>query len=136
MSMRLRWVTISMLLLIACGDKVVPVSASVSPDGNVTALYKLHLFGGAAGGTGHCISIVPRVGKEHGCALLGASVCITKIYWRENELIVEYHGGEFTRVTRKVSFTGAAGGIVDYNLSVNEVHTYGPCLTENLPPAE
>jgi hypothetical protein len=114
----------------SCGDKIVDVATVPSPDGKVLAQYQKYYYGGAAGGTSHCISVMKAAGEDKkDCVLLGVSTCITKIHWQDHNLIVEYYLGEFARMTNEISFADA-GERSTYRLIVKEVENGRPCLSE------
>jgi len=123
---------IAAIALVGCGDEIRDVASIQSPNGHVVATYKKYLFGGAAGGIGHCISISPIDERtERECPLLGSRVCIRQISWNGNELTVRYYNGMFTRITEKVLIKNRDDGAAEtYYLQLVEHDEDGNCMSE------
>ena len=93
------WVAIACVTLCACSaDKVIEVQRAVSPDGNVVAIYRQYLYGGAAGGVGHCVSIVslPDV-QTADCLLLASRPSRLTLTWHGDVLRVHYAKASITK---------------------------------------
>lgn len=100
------FLSVCLFLISSCADKKVRVADSVAPDGLVTAVYEKLYWGGAAGGTSHCVSLIRNSdGKEERCVLVGSSACVTGLSWMGDELIVTFYGGEFFENKRQSKFS-------------------------------
>ncbi len=116
--------------LTACGQRKVEAERVASPDRLVIAVYEKYYFGGAAGGTGHCISIIRNESDERSCELLGSRVCITSLGWEDDVLLVKYHDGEFVRKADTVSVPRHDGGSNQYHFRLIVDEGGEDCLSE------
>lgn len=86
-------------VLTACeSDKVIVVDRVISPDRRAAAVYRKYLYGGAAGGVGHCVSVSsPAEIDEADCLLLASRISDLKLLWSGNVLFVHYSDASITQ---------------------------------------
>lgn len=107
-------------VLVACSsgtDTVRIMAEVVSPDRQVVARYVQYLYGGAAGGIGHCISVSPTTGPaSEDCPVLGSHLEDVTLAWAGNTVVVRYSSGDVTRFREDVSVSGLNGRSSIYKL--------------------
>jgi hypothetical protein len=100
-------------------DRVVEMSRLPSPDGAVFAVYEQHLYGGAAGGIGHCISITASA-KEYlpDCMLLASSISGLRLTWNGRILNVHYRAASITEFRNEYFKNINKSGVVRYEIQL------------------
>jgi hypothetical protein len=113
-------VGLSALVLVGCGsDVVTQVASEISPDGQAVAVYSIYEYGGAGGGVGHCVSIMPVSDlTRDDCALLASRGSSFKIAWRGTTLVVKYKEAHITKFTNEVYVSEDAGPGATYEIEL------------------
>jgi len=101
---------VAVLVLAACdSENTVEVSRAVAPDGKVVAIYTRHFYGGAAGGTGHCVAIA---GMDHsedsGCIFLASHVSSLRLAWSGDVLYICYSQARITSFQNEAHISSRA----------------------------
>lgn len=104
-------------VLSGCGpDRVLEIGRADSPDGQVVAVYRQYLYGGAAGGVGHCLTIARTVAANVDCFLLASDLKGLEMCWVGSILEVHYDEATITDFRNHVLVTSESGSGREYEI--------------------